>query len=47
MTASIYLSKDQMRNVFIDLGFLNDFNKAAPKLHQASKLLDVRSSHEL
>ena len=30
---TIYLSKHQYRNVLIDLGMLQDFNRMTPKIH--------------
>ena len=31
---TIYLSKMQYRNLLIDLGYLQDFNRLTPKIHQ-------------
>ena len=31
---AVYVSKDQLRNILIHLGFLKDFNRKPPKLHQ-------------
>jgi hypothetical protein len=32
--ATVYLSKDQFRNAMINIGYLKDYNRKAPKLHQ-------------
>ena len=32
--ATVYLSKDQFRNAMINIGYLKDYNRKAPKMHQ-------------